>query len=443
MLSSGKIKRIVLLLGDIASFYAAFILGLFLRYGFSFRWDKMILNLRPFTVYLGLILLFYLISHLYESEYTYRQWKLYRNIGESLATVFIIAALTIYLTDIPFTPRRNLIYITACFGIIDVLWRVLFGLTISKSRPAKLAIVGESPRIDEFYDYTQKNPQFGYTVISVYKQWEAETKESILGQIENKRIDCIAVNHLDSQPNIHNELADSLKSKVRLVDWTSVYAEVFKRIPLDDIDKLWVARVAGANENTQPFNFKRLFDIILAALGLIVCLPFWLLAAILIKLTSKGPVFYLSERVGQWGKPFKIIKLRTMVFNAKDIGPSYTLAHDPRITFIGRILRKTHLDETPQFINILKGELSFVGPRPEETKLAREYEKGIPYYTTRYLVKPGVTGWAQINYAQSTTIAEAKTKLEYDFYYLKSSNPILDIIIILKTLRVALEMKTN
>jgi len=443
MLSIGKIKRIVLLLGDIIAFYIAFVLGLFLRYGLSFRWDRILLNFRPFTVYLCLILLFYLISRLYESEYNYNHWKLYKNIGESLAVIFVIAVLTIYLTDIPFTPRRNLIYITVCFAIIDTLWRVIYGLTVSKRRTSKLAIVGDSSHIEEFDNYTQENPQFGYTVVSTYKQWDEETKESILGQIQNKHINCIAVKHLDSQSNISNELMQYLNGKVRLVDWTSVYAEVFKRFPLDDIDELWIARIAGANEISQGVSFKRIFDIILASLGLIVCLPLWFLAAILIKLTSKGSIFYLSERIGQFGKPFKIIKLRTMVSNAKDIGPSYTLANDSRITFVGKLLRKTHLDETPQFINILKGELSFVGPRPEETKLAQEYEKGIPYYSTRYLVKPGVTGWAQINYAQSTTLEEAKTKLEYDFYYLKSGNPVLDLVIILKTLRVALEMHTN
>jgi len=303
--------------------------------------------------------------------------------------------------------------------------------------------VGESSHIEEFDNYTQENPQFGYTVVSTYKQWDEETKESLLGQIQNKHINCIAVKHLDSQPNISSELMHYLNGKVRLVDWTSVYAEVFKRVPLEDIDNIWIARVVGANETSQNINFKRIFDIIFAALDLVICLPFWFLAAILIKLTSKGPVFYLSERIGQFGKPFKIIKLRTMVANAKDIGPSYTLTNDPRITFIGKFLRKTHLDETPQFINILKGEVSFVGPRPEETRLAREYEKNIPYYSTRYLIKPGVTGWAQINYAQSTTLEEAKTKLEYDFYYLKNGNPVLDLVIILKTLRVALEMKTN
>ena len=443
MLSSGKIKRIVLLLGDIISFYIAFVLGLFLRYGFSFRWDRILLNLWPFTVYLCLILLFYLISRLYESEYTYNHWKLYKNIGESLAVIFVIAVLTIYLTDIPFTPRRNLIYITTCFAVIDTLWRVIFGLTISKKRTSKLAIVGESSNIDEFDNYTQRNPQFGYTVVSTYKQWDEETKESIIGQIQNKHVNCIAVKHLDSQPNLYGELVSYLNGKVRLVDWTSVYAEVFRRVPLDDIDGLWIARITGANENSQGVNFKRIFDIILASVGLVICLPLWFIAAILTKITSKGSIFYLSERIGQFGKSFKIIKLRTMVSNAKDIGPSYTLVNDSRITFVGKLLRKTHLDETPQFINILKGELSFVGPRPEETKLAQEYEKGIPYYSTRYLVKPGVTGWAQINYAQSTTIEEAKTKLEYDFYYLKSGNPVLDLVIILKTLRVALEMHTN
>ena len=443
MLSSGKVKRILLLTGDIASFYMAFVLGLFLRYGFSFRWGRIVLNLWPFTVYLFLILLLYLISHLYEIEYSHNHWRLYKNIGESLAFVFVIAVLIIYLTDIPFTPRRNLIVVTGCFAIIDILWRVVFSYTIARRHPQKLAVIGNGPNINEFDEYTQKNPQFGYTLVSTYDTWNEETKESIIGQIKNKYVDCIAVRHLDGHSDIYNELTPYLGSKDKLTDWVNIYAEVFKRVPLDDVDGIWVAKIAGANETNRVITFKRIFDIILAILGLIVCLPIWLLVAITIKSTSKGSVFYLSDRIGQFGKSFKIVKFRTMVSNAKDIGPSYTAINDSRITFVGKILRKLHIDETPQFINILKGELSFVGPRPEEVKLAREYEKNIPYYSIRYLIKPGVTGWAQINYAQSTTIAEATTKLEYDFYYLKSGNPILDLVIILKTLRVALEMNTN
>ena len=174
-------------------------------------------------------------------------------------------------------------------------------------------------------------------------------------------------------------------------------------------------------------------------MGLIVFLPFGLIISLLIKLESPGPVFYTQERVGRNGKPFKIIKFRSMVSDAeKDTTPQWAQKNDPRITRLGRFLREIRLDEVPQLINILKGEISFVGPRPERPYFVAELEKSIPFYSQRHVTKPGLSGWAQIRYRYGATVDDAIKKLEYDLYYIKNLSIFLDLMILLETIQVVL-----
>jgi len=156
------------------------------------------------------------------------------------------------------------------------------------------------------------------------------------------------------------------------------------------------------------------------------------LAALLIKMTSAGPAIYKQKRIGKNNKPFVLYKFRTMKNNQK--GPLWTDKNDERLTPIGRILRYTHLDELPQLYNILKGDISFIGPRPERSELVELYQK-LPFYEIRHIIKPGLTGWAQVNYRPSASIKEAYEKLQYDIYYIKNRSLILDFLILLKTIR--------
>lgn len=184
---------------------------------------------------------------------------------------------------------------------------------------------------------------------------------------------------------------------------------------------------------------KRGFDITASLLLLLATFPLILVTALLIKLESRGPAFYRQHRIGLYNEPFSIPKLRSMRQDAEVAGKAvWAAAHDPRITRIGRFIRKVRIDELPQCWSVLKGEMSFVGPRPERPQFVADLERELPYYAERHMVKPGITGWAQINYPYGASIDDARHKLEYDLYYAKNYSPFLDMLILLQTLRVVL-----
>jgi exopolysaccharide biosynthesis polyprenyl glycosylphosphotransferase len=183
---------------------------------------------------------------------------------------------------------------------------------------------------------------------------------------------------------------------------------------------------------------KRVFDVLASGLLLALTAPVIALFAILVKLDSKGPAFFRQPRVGLYGQTFDVIKLRSMRTDAEKDGVKWAEKDDPRITRLGRFIRKVRIDELPQTWSVLKGEMSFVGPRPEVPKFVADLEEQLPYYAERHMVKPGITGWAQINYPYGASIEDARHKLEYDLYYAKNYTPFLDLLILLQTLRVVL-----
>ena len=184
---------------------------------------------------------------------------------------------------------------------------------------------------------------------------------------------------------------------------------------------------------------KRLFDIIASLLVLVVGLPLIIIAGIAVMLDSRGPVFYRQPRVGLFGEPYDIFKIRSMRTDAEASGKAvWASENDPRITRVGRVIRKLRIDELPQTWCVLKGDMSFVGPRPERPSFVEELEKKLPYYAERHMVKPGLTGWAQINYPYGASVEDARVKLEYDLYYAKNYSPFLDLLILLQTVRVVL-----
>ncbi|MEP9402634.1 TIGR03013 family XrtA/PEP-CTERM system glycosyltransferase [Sphingomonas sp. VNH70] len=212
------------------------------------------------------------------------------------------------------------------------------------------------------------------------------------------------------------------------------------RVDLDSVNPSWLIFSDGFSSGRMFSSiFKRLFDIAASATLLTLTLPLILLAALLVKLDSKGPVFYRQRRVGLYGVPFDIPKLRSMRTDAEVAGTAvWAEKDDPRITRVGRFLRKTRIDELPQCWSVLKGEMSFVGPRPERPQFVADLEEALRYYAERHMVKPGITGWAQINYPYGASIDDARQKLEYDLYYAKNYSPFLDLLILLQTLRVIL-----
>lgn len=205
-----------------------------------------------------------------------------------------------------------------------------------------------------------------------------------------------------------------------------------------DVDQ-WEEVVRAAERHNSPSmtRIKRLLDVALSLALLAFLAPLLVLTAVAIKLDSPGPVLYRQRRVGFGGREFEVFKFRSMIADAEADGPQYAAIKDKRITRIGAVIRKFRIDEIPQAINVLRGEMSFVGPRPERPEFVRELEQEIPLYHCRHLVKPGITGWAQVKYEYAASVEGARTKLRYDLYYIRHFSPALDLLIVLMTIRVA------
>jgi sugar transferase (PEP-CTERM system associated) len=231
-----------------------------------------------------------------------------------------------------------------------------------------------------------------------------------------------------------NQLMECLSLGVRVSDFANFVERNFYQVPVENIRGDWFLHADLELAHPLYLWLKRGIDIAAALGGLLLSGPFVLLAAIAIKLESRGPVFYCQTRTGLHNQPFKIWKLRSMRLDAEKDGPQWAKGRDDRVTWVGRILRRTRLDEVPQFWNILCGEMSIVGPRPERPEFVEQLAREIPFYNQRHLVKPGLTGWAQINYPYGAGTDDALNKLKYDLYYIKHSSPGLDLQVILRTI---------
>ena len=226
---------------------------------------------------------------------------------------------------------------------------------------------------------------------------------------------------------------------VPIEDCHSFYERLASKIAITDLPPEWIALSEGFRRDRLILAAKRVIDVLVAFLGLILSAPLALVTAIAIKSESSGPVFYRQERVGQNEKRFTLFKFRSMAEGAEDqMGPVWAAENDPRVTSVGAIIRKLRIDEIPQMINVLKGEMSFVGPRPERPYFVEQLKQTIPYYDLRHSVKPGITGWAQISYQYGDSERDAIEKLQYDLYYIKHMSPVFDLQIIFESIKVIL-----
>ena len=216
--------------------------------------------------------------------------------------------------------------------------------------------------------------------------------------------------------------------------------DIQKKIDINQINEEWILQSNGFDilNNEMQRNIKRGMDLILALILMVVLSPLALITAIIIKCESKGPVIFKQTRIGENMKPFKVYKFRSMKLHDPKKYSKYTLDCDTRVTKFGKFMRKTRIDELPQLWNILKGTMSFIGPRPEWDILAKDYAEQVSYYNLRHLIKPGITGWAQVMFPYGESLDDAKRKLEYDLYYLKHQDLILDVLIVAKTAKAVL-----
>jgi sugar transferase (PEP-CTERM system associated) len=264
----------------------------------------------------------------------------------------------------------------------------------------------------------------------------------VLGLVENldniimkEKVDKLVISYSQARGELPSE--DLVKCKFRgieILDLHTFYERVNYKILLEGLRPSWLIFAQGFKKKQLIKFGKRIFDIVFSIIGLILTLPILIFTSVLIKLGSEGPVIYKQERVGEDGRIFNLYKFRSMVADAEKVsGPVWAEANDSRITRVGKFIRMFRIDELPQMINVLKGDMSFVGPRPERQYFVDILSQKIPYYNCRHSVKPGITGWAAVNFNYGASVEDAIEKLQYDFYYIKNFSLFLDMLIILKT----------
>ena len=250
---------------------------------------------------------------------------------------------------------------------------------------------------------------------------------------ENGILDIVVAADATRDPRLMNWLIPSLQGGCRVTNEAIFYEKATGQILVDEITPDWFISADLKVHCDRQASFKWVLDLGTAVVGLLLSAPFWPLIALAIKLCDRGPVFYTQERVGQNGLVFTLYKFRTMRTDAEQGHSIWSSPGDPRVTRVGRWLRRTRLDELPQLYNVLIGNMSIIGPRPERPDLVGQLCEKVPYYTERHLIKPGLTGWAQISFRYGSSVEDAKRKLQFDLYYLKHMSFELDMIILLRT----------
>lgn len=417
---------------DLAIALVALLLMILLRYGAVDFTKQLKLHILPFTIITILFTLIFYIFNLYSSRFNRNITEFNNSFIKSLTISFVISVFIFYIfgTFFKLTPKINLILFTGIFGIIDFYARIhLKRYFIKKGWDRKIVLIGstESNLVKEL----RHNQNIGYKIIK--EQENLDLNEILQTSPDIVVVDTHSINQTE-------EICAINKKGIQIYTLGNFYEEVFQKIPIDNVD---LNEILNYISNNQPiFNFiKRSMDIVLSILLLILFSPFLIITAVFVKITSTGPILIRQTRVTKNEENFTLYKFRSMISispdgQAETSGPVWTenTNTDPRITSFGRLIRKSHLDELPQLFNILKGDISFVGPRPERPEFVTSLRKDILYYDLRHSVKAGLTGWAQVNYKYGASVEDAKEKLKYDFYYMKNRSIFFDFLIILKTI---------
>lgn len=445
--------KFILLLGDIAAAVLALVIALYL-WSTGDRWMKFsmeFLRTRPDTwFYLLPVIWIALMVDNYDLSKAGNLKTTLKGIGlATLIATFLY--LIIYFAMPPRTlPRRGVAYFVVFVSILTLIWRVIYvSIFSAATKSRRLLVIGAGKAGTTLVNIIadQAQPLFNlqglidddpeklgtqirnYTILGDHSTLQTLIKELNITDL------ILAISGQMNQGMFQNLLSAQEKG-LQISTMAEVYEELLGRVPIDLLDSEWVVRsfVDRTPAGGIYRMLKRLLDLILTLIGLAFFVALFPVIALLILIDSGRPIIYSQERLGRGGVPYRIYKFRTMK-NKADMEKEalVTAYNDPRITRLGKFLRKVHLDELPQVINVLKGEMSWVGPRSERSELVAIFQEAIPFYRARMLVKPGITGWAQIHQQYAETIEETAIKLEYDLYYIQRANLLMDIAIILRT----------
>jgi exopolysaccharide biosynthesis polyprenyl glycosylphosphotransferase len=370
--------------------------------------------------------------------------------------MLVVYLLVFFFSDRTSLPRLFIVYYGVSAFVLVALWRLLNPALIGwASTPRHIYVVGTDWAAETIIETLKQSATQSYEVMGVISDGNQAPKEvagvpvvgtasslaSLLLRDQIRELVVTSTRELDGAT--FQAVMDAYERGVVVTPMPILYERVTERVPVEHVGDNWAIVLPVVNDTVlNPYPLlKRGLDVFLAGLGLavfLVLLPFFALA---IKLDSRGPIFYTQSRVGLHGRLFRIIKFRTMVQDAeKVVGAVFAQANDPRITRVGRFLRKTRLDEIPQLINIFSGDMSLLGPRPERPEHVQRLQEKIPFYRTRHVVRPGLTGWAQVRYKYGANDEDALIKLQYDLYYIRHQSILLDINILIRTVGKVLGM---
>ena len=391
------------------------------------------------------------VFELYDLQKASRVDKVFANIVLTASVTVLFYLLTPFYT--PFLPanRMQILYFYLAIIVALFLWRLLYIKFIASPRfYKKVLIVGETSNIESIVD-AFRNSDPNYKIVGFinceektnhdlkYKGVVEYQPADIHNIIKDENISEIVVASYNAETitsEIYLDLIQLLERGFPIKEYTQVYEDITYRVPVQFVGKDFYKYFpfSRSNQNKLYLFFHRLFDLVIALIGVcptLIFIPFVLLGNVM---ANRGPLFYAQNRVGKNGKIFKIVKFRTMIVNAEKEGAVWATKHDSRVTPFGKFLRRSRLDEMPQFFNILKGDMSLIGPRPERPYFVNELSQVIPFYETRHIIKPGLTGWAQVKVRYGSTVEDSLLKLQYDLYYIKHRSFFLDANVLVKTL---------
>ncbi len=359
---------------------------------------------------------------------------------KDMTTVIVINGILMTITTFSkiFTFYEGIIL----FGIITIFqiafrYIVIMGV-VEKER---VVFVGENDYTEDLLESVKKDGQYVFVTSLNNTDMKALGKE-ILELYNTKKFDVLVdfTDKLLRDPKITEKLLQYKLEGLQYYNYLEFYETYENKLPISHLSPKWFLENTGFEIYHNNFNLKakRLLDLLFALLIGIFAAPVIVLAAIIVKLESKGPVFFIQERIGEGNKKFNIVKFRSMTTDAEKDGPQWASKNDNRVTKFGKIMRATRIDELPQLWNVLRGEMSFVGPRPEREFFIQQLEKEIPYYNLRHTVKPGLTGWAQVMYPYGASVEDAYRKLQYDLYYIKHHSIPFDVKVLLKTVTIVI-----
>ncbi len=437
---ANKREPFLLLIGDIICLALSLWLMLYLR-GFNLpSWEVFQAHLAPFGIlFIASVIVFY-ISGLYEKHNSILRSRLTSVIIKSqIANALVAISFFYFVPYFGITPKTNLfIYLLISILIIS-LWRLVFYPLLLPGKKRRAVIIGSGSEMEEIIQEVNNDPHYDFQfsrVIDLNTTNKITIPDIIKHEVTENEVSMIVID-LDhaSIKDVSPKLFDLIFMNVDFVPMYSVYEHVFYRIPYSALKHDWfIENISSHAKGVYTFG-KRVIDVILGGIAFIISLIFYPIVWTLLKIQDGGPLFVYQERMGQGNQKFMIRKFRSMKQAKTDDG-AWVGENDPRITAFGRILRKTSIDEFPQFWNVLKGDLSLIGPRPDLYDRGLELTSEIPYYNIRNLLKPGLSGWAQVNQDLPPQSLDAtKLRLAYDIYYVKNKSLFMDFVIVLKTIR--------